>query len=274
MKNIRQQVLALELLKRLGNQSQRIFSTESILPLSAEVGFSPKELVQALNTLQEEGWIAEIRKGSYAITSSIAQAETAHSYEIAMELVTPAAISHWSALRYHELITHPAPYIYVLTQTTPSIPRYRRKDVSLPAKVYPVGKLLYHFVQIKAERFFGTQKILSGPSMFYITNLERTLCDAVALPVYCGGWSNVEAAFFVAKDRIDIRKLIFYALKGDAAAAKRIGWLLEYQGKSEEELKPLLDLPIKGYRLLDPSAPAIGPFNSRWMVRVNTLQTL
>ncbi|MDP1836505.1 MAG: hypothetical protein Q8K75_11350 [Chlamydiales bacterium] len=271
MKSVRQQVLALELLKRLGEQQQRIFSIDSILPLSQEVGLSPKELSLALNTLQEEGWIAVIRKGNYAITSPIAQAETAHSFEIAMELVTPAAISHWSALQHHELITHPAPYIYVLTETTPSMPRYRRKDVSLPPKVYPVGKLLYHFVQIKPERFFGTEKVLIGPSTFYITNLERSLWDAVALPHYCGGWASVEAAFFVARDRIDTRKLIFYALKGDAATAKRIGWLLEYQGKSVDELKPLLDLPIKGYRLLDPSSPAQGPFNSRWMVRINTL---
>jgi len=33
--------------------------------------------------------------------------------------------------------------------------------------------------------------------------------------------------------------------------------------------KPLIVLPIKGYRKLDPSGPRRGPCNGRWMIQEN-----
>ena len=52
----------------------------------------------------------------------------------------------------------------------------------------------------------------------------------------------------------------------DAATAERFGWVLEQFGV---ESPPLVALPIKGYRKLDPSGPNHGPHNGRRMIREN-----
>lgn len=273
MRHVRQQVLALELVRQLETMNHRIFNLETISDIAKEMGLKDKDLASLVKILLLEGRIAPVRRGSYAITPTNS-IQTIHSFEIAMELVSPAAISHWSALAHHKLVVSPSPFIYILTHTSPSIPRYRRKGSALPSGVYPVGDLLYHFVQVKPARFFGIEKVLQNSSSFQVTDLERTLCDAVTMPQYCGGWTTVEAAFYAARDHINVNRIIYYALKCDIVIAKRIGWLLEYQGKTVDQLIPLIELPIKGFRLLDASGKSEGPHNSRWMVRVNTISCL
>ncbi len=66
-----------------------------------------------------------------------------------------------------------------------------------------------------------------------------------------------------------MERIIGYALKLDAATAKRLGWILERQRITPDRLKPLQELPIKGYRLLDPSGPRQGRYEARWMIRRN-----
>ena len=63
--------------------------------------------------------------------------------------------------------------------------------------------------------------------------------------------------------------IIEYALRLDAATAKRLGWVLEQQGVDPSKLERLAALPIKGYRKLDPTGPRKGPCNTRWMIQEN-----
>ncbi|MCF8062434.1 MAG: hypothetical protein K9M82_07955 [Deltaproteobacteria bacterium] len=68
--------------------------------------------------------------------------------------------------------------------------------------------------------------------------------------------------------QVDYR-IIRYALQLDTATAKRLGWVFEDLGYSPEQLDPLLAVPIKGYRCLDPTGPRRGPCNRRWMIQEN-----
>ncbi len=271
LRKLRQQVLGLDLLHRLAERGHRIFSTEQMLEMAADLGLATKDVTAALTYLQAEGWIALVRRGVHAITTALPGCHPCHPYEIAASLVSPSAFSHWSALYLHQLTPLTPPYHYVLTHTTSSLPRYRRKQSSLPPDIYPVGSFLFRFVQVKNIRFFGVETRVENKDFIQLTDLERTLWDSVSMPQYAGGWAHVEDCCYAARDRLDVERLITYALKGDHATSKRLGWLLEYQGKSEEALLPLLKIPMKGYRLLDASAPAMGPCNSRWNLQVNTL---
>ena len=47
--------------------------------------------------LRRNGWIVSLRRGLYALASTVPGVTPAHEFEIAMALVEPAAISHWSA---------------------------------------------------------------------------------------------------------------------------------------------------------------------------------
>lgn len=69
---------------------------------------------------------------------------------------------------------------------------------------------------------------------------------------------------------IDVQRLINYAVQYDKKSLiKRLGWALEYFGVANKFLSPLLKTPIGYYCRLDPSAPAIGSCDMRWMIKNN-----
>ena len=76
-------------------------------------------------------------------------------------------------------------------------------------------------------------------------------------------------AFETRGTDLDLQRIIDYALELDAATAKRLGWVLEHQGVDPSRLEPLVALPIKGYRKLDPTGPRKGPCDARWMIQEN-----
>lgn len=88
-------------------------------------------------------------------------------------------------------------------------------------------------------------------------------------PYYCGDFSEVLHAFETRGPKLDLERIIGYALQLDAATAKRLGWVLEHQGVKPSRLKELQAVPIKGYRVLDPTGPRRGPCNSRWIIQEN-----
>ncbi len=69
---------------------------------------------------------------------------------------------------------------------------------------------------------------------------------------------------------LDLERLVKHALTyGKASVAKRLGWALEKAGARPKVLRPLRDLPINGYRPLDPTRALRGPANPVWHVREN-----
>ena len=84
-----------------------------------------------------------------------------------------------------------------------------------------------------------------------------------------GDFAEVLHAFGARDGRLDLARIVDYALRLDAATAKRLGWVLEAQGVAPARLGPLLRVPIKGYRTLDPTGPRKGPCHRRWMIQEN-----
>jgi predicted transcriptional regulator of viral defense system len=138
------------------------FTTERARELSPRVGLKGSYLLEALHHLRRTGWIVSLRRGLYAISSSVPGTAPTHEFEIAMALVDPAAISHWSAMHYHELTEQSPRNVYVLTTTKTSVPRLRGAKAEKADRGYPVGGVIYQFIQVKPERFFGTEKVWVG----------------------------------------------------------------------------------------------------------------
>ena len=88
-------------------------------------------------------------------------------------------------------------------------------------------------------------------------------------PQCCGDFVEVLHAFELRAPKLDVERIIQYALKLDAATAKRLGWILARQGIAPNRLEPLQTLPIKGYRVLDPTGPRHGCSDGRWMIQIN-----
>jgi len=261
--------VGVELVRRIAAEGDRIFSTERARELAPEVGLKDSYLREALYHLRRNGWILSLRRGLYALSASVPGVTPAHEYEIAMALVSPAAISYWSALHYHGLTEQVARKVFVLTTTEASIPRVRNNAAKRTRNGYAVGDTIYQFVQVKTEKYFGVEKVWIGEERVTITDPERTLLNGLSMPQYCGDFAEVLHAFEVRGDNLDVERIVQYACKLDTATAKRLGWVLQLQGTDPARLDPLLKLSIKGYRKLDPTGPRKGPCNRHWMIQEN-----
>lgn len=262
-------LVGIELVRLLAHEGDRIFTTGRARELAPRVGLKDSYLGEALHHLRRNDWIVPLHRGLYALSSTVPGVSDAHEFEVAMALVSPAAISHWSALHYHGLTEQVPREVFVLTTTEGSVPRFRRTEARLPRGGYPVSDTTYRFVQVKPERFFGAQKVWIGDARVTITDVERTLLDGLTMPQHCGDFAEVLHGFQVGMSGLDIERIIRYASRLDAATVKRLGWVLEYHGAGSSSIDQLASLPIKGYRMLDPTGPRSGPCNSRWMVQEN-----
>ena len=265
----KQSLVGIELVRLLSYEGDRIFTTDRAREFSPRVGLKDSYLLEALYHLRRNGWIIALRRGLYALSSTVPGVSSAHEFEIAMALVDPAAISHWSALHYHGLTEQAPRNMFVLTTTETSVPRMRRVGAKHTGGGYLVGDTTYRFIQVKPERHFGIEKVWVGDARVSITDPERTLLDGLSMPRYCGDFAEVLHAFGVRMDRLDIERITEYALRMGAATAKRLGWVLSYHGYPYSKIRRLASLPTNGYWPLDPGGPRRGPCNSRWMVQEN-----
>ena len=265
----KQSLVGIELVRLLAYEGNRIFTTDRARELAPRIGLKDSYLGESLYHLRRNDWIISLRRGLYALSSTVPGITSAHEFEIAMALVDPAAISHWSALHYHELTEQVPRTVFVLTKTETSVPRMRNAGSKRSNRGYLVRDTTYQFIQVRTKRFFGTQKVWVGDARVSMTDRERTLLDGLSMPQYCGGFAEALHAFQVGLDRLDIERITDYAVRLDTATAKRLGWVLERQGLDSSQVETLAALPIKGYRKLDPTGPGKGPCNDRWMVQEN-----
>jgi predicted transcriptional regulator of viral defense system len=261
--------LGVELVRALSSEGLRIFSTGQAREYSSRVGLKDSYLIEALYHLRQNRWIVALRRGLYAISPTVPGVAPTHEFEIAMALVDPAAISHWSAMHYHGLTEQVPRKVIVLTTAGATIPRRRSNKDQKANNGYRVGGSTYQFVQVRPERFFGTEKVWLGEARVTITDAERTLLDGLSMPQYCGDFAEVLHAFEVRGRDLDFEKILDYALRLGDATVKRLGWVLANRGFTSGRLKRLAQVPIKGIRKLDPTGPLKGPVNRDWMIQEN-----
>jgi predicted transcriptional regulator of viral defense system len=262
-RNPKKSPTGIELVRLLAAEGDRVFSVARARELCPKVRLKESYLLEALHHLRRSGWIVPLRRGLYALASTVPGVSPAHEFEIAMALVSPAAISHWSAMHYHGLTEQAPRKVFVLT--TIAVPRMKKGKTD----GFIVGDTTYHFIQTKPDRFFGTEKVWVGEARVLVTDPERTLLDGLMMPQHCGDFAEVLHAFEARGDRLDLARIIDYALRLDAATAKRLGWTLEKQGVESARLERLAKVPVSGYRTLDPTGPRKGPCNRRWMIQEN-----
>jgi len=259
----------MRLIRALAGEGDRVFTMERARELAPSSGISEGYLRQSLHHLTKSGWLVRLRKGLYSLSATVPGITSAHEFEIAMALAPDGAISHWSALHHYGLTEQSPRKIFVLTTTDTPIPQTRSKKAGHNRGGCSVGGTVYQFVRVKPERFFGTQKVWVGDARVTITDPERTLIDGLMMPQYCGDFAEVLHALAAWGDRLDLKRIVDYALKLDVATTKRLGWVLEGQGIDPVCLEPLLNVPVKGYRTLDSTGPRKGPCNRRWMIQEN-----
>lgn len=252
----------LMLLRQLGEGGHRIWSCERAREILAET--SVAYVNQILHHLVRSGWLLRLRRGLYALSQDVFQGAPIHEFELAMALVQPAAISHWSALSVHGLTEQVPREVVVLTTQGHTVPR-----VDGRSGLIEVGGYDFRFCRVGQVSFFGFETVWRGDSAISVTDPERTLLDGLCRPHLCGDFGVVWQAFEQRIDSMDIEKICSYAKQLGVTTAKRLGWVLDKLGVNSPLLSELAEMPIRGYRPLDASGERLGSCNSRWHIIEN-----
>jgi len=270
IKNQKHTRLGVEMLRKLSGDGKRIFTVQDARRAGASSGIANSYVVESLHHLSSTGWIIRLKKGLYAISSSFPGMTPIHEFEIAMALVHPSAISHWSALHFHGM-TEQIPHRVYITTTQGIVAsrsaKWRKSNQRSSSR--NINGVLYEFVRVKPERFFGTKDYWIGEARVTITDPERTLIDGLVAPNYFGGWAQIYSAFESQYFKLDLNKMTDYSIRLGTAIAKRLGWILDKLGVENSILQKIECVPINGYRVLDPTGPRKGHCNKRWMIQEN-----
>lgn len=262
--------VGLELMRKLSEEGKRIFTIQDARKAASLCGISNGYVVEALHHLTNTGWIARLKRGLYSISSIFPGMAPIHEFEIAMALVQPSAVSHWSALHFHGMTEQIPKRVYITTTKTIFRPKSDKALTSTDRKSgREINGIFYEVIKIKPERFFGSKDYWVGEIKVTITDPERTLLDGLMRPKYFGDWAEIYSAFKTHYSTLDVEKIINYSIRLGPATAKRLGWVLEKIGVGNSELLKLETISIQGYRILDPSGPRRGPCNKRWMIQEN-----
>ncbi len=260
----------IEMMRMLSEEGKQIFTISDARKIANTCEVSKQYVNEALYYLAQDGWIIRLKRGLYLISSSFPGIAPAHEFEIAMFLAQPAVISHWSALSFHGMTEQIPQKVYVTTSGNISADRrINSQRDHLKGFSRKINNIIYIFIKVKQERFFGIKKYWVGEKKVNITDPERTLIDGLISPKYFGGWAEIYTAFKLYIPKVNLDKIINYALRLDTAVAKRLGWVLEKNGVDEKRLQGLLSLPIKGYSTLNSGGSRKGPYNKKWMIQEN-----
>lgn len=260
------------LLQGLTSKGKLIFSMKDAKEAAKGLEIPEKQLPVLLHHLAKDEWIIRLKRGLYAGSGRLPGGTILDPLVIATSLVEQGAISHWSAMNYHGLTEQLPRSVTVMTTEKVYTPSMRSKDKKTGQKhAREFDGVRLEYVTVKPEHYFGIEQVwIDQHFKVSITDKERTLLEGFVSPRTFGSLSEILGLLESHIHELDVDKLIAYALKYDTISViKRLGWALEQLGIESERLQALRDYPATGYRLLDPTKPKRGHYESRWMVQNN-----
>jgi predicted transcriptional regulator of viral defense system len=266
--NTAHQSKKMALIQHILEENMRVFRRGDLQDNLPELlkGVSYQAVSNLLNKLVASNWLAQVKKGIYEVVNT---ATPIHEYEIAVKLVTPAAVSHRTAFYYHGLTDQVLHCVYLTTLNTRFVPTGDKTKSKRSAAIIIRG-VEYIIVRLQQEKFFGHKIAWVGDGNFQITDLERTLLDGLAYPQYCGGLQEVIYAFEESFEKINLDKIIEYGMCLDTAVSRRLGWVLDnILNIGFDKINCLAKKEQGGYRLLDANCKSQGEYDSKWGIRQN-----
>ncbi len=220
----------------------------------------------AIHRLIKKGWLEQIEKGKYIIIPLEAGKErrwSEDSYIIAGELVHPAAIAYWSAIRHWNWTEQIPRILYVQTTKRKSNPHREVLGVR------------YEFVTINERKFYGHVKEWRSGKPVFVTDKAKTLIDCADDVERAGSIEELSKAVKASADEISWQKLHEYATKfPNGAVKKRLGYLFEKLVPNlSEEARDILEKwqqsLTAGIVPLQPSGRKSGKIVTRWRILIN-----
>lgn len=221
-------------------------------------------LSKVLASMVSKGMLLKLSRDLYFIIPLSANSE---SYAPDSRLIAKCImnregyyIAYSSAMYIHGLTDQPGSRTMIATkyQRQPSIENINGTEL----------QFLFH----SYRRFFGFKETWVNPQeQVMVSDLEKTIVDAVSKPQLCGGIVGVGKAIYRSKERTDLQKLFYYfASNGSHAAKKRYLVLCDILGMQwTSDHERMLNDSGASISLLDPAGPDQGRKNSRFGLKIN-----
>jgi predicted transcriptional regulator of viral defense system len=219
--------------------------------------------------------------GVYVVDVAYANLLDVSEEQIIQEANPWAVFGFLTAMTHHGLTDLVAKGVYAITSKGAehagrlplgTMPEDWSDETRLPPAKRParVRDVAVNWTQLSKEPGFGVMVAYSFGVPIYVTDVERTLLDALRMPDKSGGIAKVLRAWRSAEN-IDVGKLISYADGyGNKVLRQRGGFLLEKLGKTHPRLEEWQHgLQRGGSVKLVASNPYAETYSAEWNLSLN-----
>ncbi|MBU2564559.1 hypothetical protein KKA23_03205 [Patescibacteria group bacterium] len=244
-----------KLIEGLYDKNKVIFSINDVVNITGLNYFSAGRLI---SELKNRKIIASLKKGKHIIIPQ--ELGNVNNYIgnwfIAAKNIVNSLnyyIAFYSAMDFWGMTIHPINKIFIATN---------KRQIS------PINaKDRFKFVFISKKFIFGvTEKWIDKKEKVRISDLEKTILDALFHPEYCGGITEIAKGIFLVKDKIDWKKILFYLKKyNKSIIVKRLGYISEILNIGDKKtLNDLKRIIGKQYDVFDPVLPKKNLAKNNW----------
>ncbi len=234
-----------------------------------------KRLTKADELVPLEGFLS-----LYRVNAPYARTAAVEEEEVLMELHPYAALSHISALTFHQMTEQLSKDIHASIPDNGSggfLPLgTRSEDWEGVALVRGrVADSIFgrntHWHRLVSKRIFGTSAYDHHGFPVRVTTPERTLLDGLLRPDWSGGFANVLRAWSGYRDLIDLKALVEYVDQFDVRILRqRAGFLMEELGLRDPALAIWVTHAQRGgSSKLNGGAEFSSQFSERWQLSIN-----
>lgn len=251
-----------DIIKRFSGSDQDCFSFQDVVfeyPDTDKIYLS-----KVLSGMVKKGMLIKLNRNIYHIVPVSADADSfiPDWHLVAKYLMKGKEyyIGYYSAMQIHGLITQPSLKEIVVTnlQVKPSIKNIRGIE--------------FQFVYNTKVRFFGYKSTwINQYEKVMVSDLEKTIVDAVSKPHLCGGLTEIGKAIYETRKKVNYHTLFDYFTRIESQVAKKrylfLSDLLEIDWTSYHE--GILENLGTSYPLLDTTGPNQGHKDSRFGLKIN-----
>ncbi len=221
---------------------------------------------QVAHNLQMKGWLESVVPGTFLLIGADRGPKGVpdmNDLVIARVLPRPYFFAYRWACLHHGLTTQVPPVIPIA--------------LSRPKRPIEIKNTRFEFIELSPKRMFGYEETEKSGEKINVSDLERTVLDAIDRPELVGGIEAAAQAVFHAGKKLDFRKLLDYLRRfDDSALARRLGYLCEvlkvalpgymrdYLAAQAKRLPAYLGTPRRWGKE--------GELNKRWRLVVNVGQ--
>lgn len=170
------------------------------------------------SVLCDKEWFERIGRGKYLLIpleGGPGRVPDMNPYLAGRLLTGPYYFSYATANNYHGFSTqmYNTMFIVVLTQRRP----------------FEFKNAYMKFITISKRKFFGFEKVKVMSEEVFMAEKEKTIIDSIDKPHYAGGIPEILQVLDKAKIKIDLGKVIDYAIRMHTAPLlQRLGFLFEF----------------------------------------------